>query len=138
MANKAYVYRIYPDQMQEQLMQKTFGCCRFVYNSLLTLQEERYRSGEKHLSKTEANTYCNKVLSAVIRILFHFSGKWISLHLPMRFFIWKKDTADFFFVWGNTQDIRADIRQNGLIQPILPITILRSVKDISSFRNSER
>ena len=48
MANKAYVYRIYPDQMQEQLMQKTFGCCRFVYNSLLTLQEERYRSGEKH------------------------------------------------------------------------------------------
>ena len=62
MANKAYIYRIYPDQMQEQLMQKTFGCCRFVYNSLLTLQEERYKAGEKHLSKTEANTYCNKVL----------------------------------------------------------------------------
>ena len=64
MANKAYIYRIYPDQMQEQLMQKTFGCCRFVYNSLLTLQEERYKSGEKHLSKTETNTYCNKVLKA--------------------------------------------------------------------------
>ena len=134
MANKAYVYRIYPDQMQEQLMQKTFGCCRFVYNSLLTLQEERYRSGEKHLSKTEANTYCNKELKDA----FPFLRRWISLHLPMRSFIWKKDTADFFFVWGNTQGIRADIRQNGLIQQILPITILRSVKDISNFRNSER
>ena len=62
MANKAFIYRIYPDKNQEQQLQKTFGCCRFVYNSILALQEERYKAGEKHLSKTEANSYCNRVL----------------------------------------------------------------------------
>ena len=62
MANKAFIYRIYPDKNQEQQLQKTFGCCRFVYNSILALQEERYKAGEKHLSKTEANSYCNKAL----------------------------------------------------------------------------
>ena len=62
MANKAFIYRIYPDKNQEQQLQKTFGCCRFVYNSILALQEERYKAGEKHLSKTEANSYCNREL----------------------------------------------------------------------------
>ena len=34
-ANKAYKYRIYPNCEQEVLMQKTFGCVRFVYNHFL-------------------------------------------------------------------------------------------------------
>ncbi len=29
---KAYKYRIYPNQKQKELIEKTFGCCRFVYN----------------------------------------------------------------------------------------------------------
>ncbi len=29
---KAYKYRIYPNQEQKELIEKTFGCCRFVYN----------------------------------------------------------------------------------------------------------
>ena len=29
---KAYQYRIYPNQEQKELLEKTFGCCRFVYN----------------------------------------------------------------------------------------------------------
>ena len=29
---KAYKYRIYPNQEQKELLEKTFGCCRFVYN----------------------------------------------------------------------------------------------------------
>lgn len=28
---KAYKYRIYPNKAQEELLAKTFGCCRFVY-----------------------------------------------------------------------------------------------------------
>ena len=38
MANKAYKFRLYPTQEQEQLLAKTFGCVRFVYNKML---EER-------------------------------------------------------------------------------------------------
>ena len=64
MANKAIVYAIYPNSVQNEQCQKTFGCCRFVYNQMLTIQQERYRNGEKHLSKMDANTYCNQHLKA--------------------------------------------------------------------------
>lgn len=62
MANKAYVYAIYPNKEQAELCQKTFGCCRFVYNQMLSVQQERYKNGEKHLSKLAANTYCTQHL----------------------------------------------------------------------------
>ena len=32
---KAYKYRVYPSKAQKQLIQKTFGSCRFVYNYYL-------------------------------------------------------------------------------------------------------
>lgn len=62
MANKAIVYAIYPNAIQEEQCQKTFGCCRFVYNQMLTIQQDRHKSGENHLSKMSANTYCNQHL----------------------------------------------------------------------------
>ncbi|MDR1082174.1 MAG: helix-turn-helix domain-containing protein [Deltaproteobacteria bacterium] len=34
MANKAFVFRIYPTRKQEDLMNRTFGCCRFVWNRM--------------------------------------------------------------------------------------------------------
>ena len=60
MANKAIVYAIYPNSIQDEQCQKTFGCCRFVYNQMLTVHRDRYKAGEKHLSKMSANTYCNQ------------------------------------------------------------------------------
>lgn len=62
MANKAYVYAIYPNKKQAELCQKTFGCCRFVYNQMLDVQQERYKNGEKYLSKLSANNYCTQHL----------------------------------------------------------------------------
>ena len=62
MANKAIVYAIYPNAVQDEQCQKTFGCCRFVYNQMLTVQQTRYKEKEKHLSKTGANNYCNQRL----------------------------------------------------------------------------
>lgn len=40
--NKAYKYRIYPDAEQESLINKTFGCVRFVYNKMLANRKEVY------------------------------------------------------------------------------------------------
>ncbi|EGL84205.1 transposase IS891/IS1136/IS1341 family, partial [Caldalkalibacillus thermarum TA2.A1] len=40
MPNKAYKFRLYPTKEQEQLLAKTFGCVRFVYNKML---EDRLR-----------------------------------------------------------------------------------------------
>lgn len=42
MAEKAYKYRIYPNKQQEELIQKTFGCCRFVYNYYLDKRIKTY------------------------------------------------------------------------------------------------
>ena len=42
MKNKAYKFRIYPNKEQEELIQKTFGSCRFVYNKFLSLKNELY------------------------------------------------------------------------------------------------
>lgn len=62
MANKAVVYAIYPNQIQDNQCQNTFGSCRFVYNKMLSIQQERHKKGEKHLSKISANNYCNQEL----------------------------------------------------------------------------
>lgn len=59
---KTYEFRIYPNKSQTDLIQRTFGCCRFVYNHILALQKENYESGSSYLSKTNANNYCNRVL----------------------------------------------------------------------------
>jgi len=42
MANKAYMFRLYPTQEQEKLLAKTFGCVRFVYNKMLSERKEMY------------------------------------------------------------------------------------------------
>lgn len=39
---KAFKYRIYPTKKQQELIQKTFGCCRFVYNYYLNIRKESY------------------------------------------------------------------------------------------------
>lgn len=44
MAEKAYKYRIYPNKTQQKLIQKTFGCCRFVYNYYLNKRKEMYEN----------------------------------------------------------------------------------------------
>lgn len=36
---KAFKYRIYPTKKQQELIQKTFGCCRFVYNYYLSVRD---------------------------------------------------------------------------------------------------
>lgn len=59
MANRAFVYAIQPNTEQSIQCQKTFGSCRFVYNQMLDVQKQRYQNGEKHLSKLNANAYCN-------------------------------------------------------------------------------
>ena len=42
MSEKAYKYRIYPNKNQQELIQKTFGCTRFVYNYYLNKRKEMY------------------------------------------------------------------------------------------------
>lgn len=59
---KGYKYRIYPNKQQQLLIQKTFGCCRFVYNQTLAYRKELYVKEKKNMSKFDCNNYCNRVL----------------------------------------------------------------------------
>lgn len=44
---KSYKFRIYPNADQEQLIQRTFGCCRYVFNYFLADRQEKYRTTGK-------------------------------------------------------------------------------------------
>lgn len=44
-----YKFRIYPTAEQEALIQKTFGCCRYVWNYYLNKNIETYKQGGKAL-----------------------------------------------------------------------------------------
>ena len=43
MINKAYKFRIYPNQAQTILINKTIGCSRFVFNHFLSLWDQAYK-----------------------------------------------------------------------------------------------
>ncbi|MFV0439707.1 MAG: helix-turn-helix domain-containing protein [Lachnospirales bacterium] len=40
--NKAYKFRIYPNEYQKILLAKTFGCVRFIYNRMLCDKIKHY------------------------------------------------------------------------------------------------
>ena len=48
--NKAYKFRIYPNKEQRTLINKTFGCSRFVFNHFLEKWDNTYKETGKGLS----------------------------------------------------------------------------------------
>ena len=48
--NYTYKFRIYPNQYQKQLIEKTFGCCRFVYNYFLDKRIKVYEESKETLN----------------------------------------------------------------------------------------
>ena len=47
---KAYRYRLYPTPSQAIFLQKSFGCCRFVYNYALAQRIQHFQATEQTLS----------------------------------------------------------------------------------------
>lgn len=56
---KAYKYRIYPNEKQREIIAKTFGCCRFVYNKYLAQRIELYQTNKENLTYVK----CAKAMS---------------------------------------------------------------------------
>ena len=52
MANKAYKFRIYPDEEQKILFAKTFGCVRLVYNYWLNRKIRQYEEDKTTVTYT--------------------------------------------------------------------------------------
>lgn len=84
--NKAYKYRIYPDNLQEELIHKTFGCTRFVFNQILAKAKEIYEVEKK-----------NKIITpATLKKEFEFLKEVDSLALANAQLNVKKAFTNFF------------------------------------------
>lgn len=58
---KAYKFRLYPNAEQEEIIQKTFGCSRFVFNHYLAKRIELYKN-----NKTTLNCFeCQKDMTSL-------------------------------------------------------------------------
>ena len=44
---KGVKFRIYPNKEQQILINKTFGCCRLIYNKGLAMREDAFKQGKK-------------------------------------------------------------------------------------------
>lgn len=53
--NKGYKYRIYPDENQKILLAKTFGCCRLMWNRMLSDRDRAYEESKKEINPTPAS-----------------------------------------------------------------------------------
>ena len=54
---KAIKVRLYPNKEQEQKINKTLGCYRFVYNHMLSLKQEAYNRDKTNLGLCELSKY---------------------------------------------------------------------------------
>lgn len=52
---RAYKFRLYPTSEQENLIRRTFGCVRFVWNYYLAKREAAYKQGKKTLSYNDCS-----------------------------------------------------------------------------------
>ena len=44
--NKGYIFRLYPNELQKELIEKSFGCSRYIYNYFLCKNNEYINSYE--------------------------------------------------------------------------------------------
>lgn len=59
---RAIKVRLYPNKEQEQKINKTLGCYRFVYNHMLALKQEAYNENKKSLGLKELSRYFHGTL----------------------------------------------------------------------------
>lgn len=59
--NKAYKFRVYPDEKQIELIEKTFGCARFVYNHFLEQRIQLYKEKGESTNYTKQQNQLPKM-----------------------------------------------------------------------------
>lgn len=60
---KSYKYRIYPNKKQQEIIAKTFGCCRFVYNKYLAKRVELYEKDKETFTYVQCANDMKKLKS---------------------------------------------------------------------------
>ena len=58
---KGYKFRLYPNKTQKILLNKTLGCCRFVFNHFLSIRRDSREKDKKSVSYSEASALMTKL-----------------------------------------------------------------------------
>lgn len=61
MKERAYKYRIYPTTEQVTLLEQTFGCVRFIYNSILRWRTDAYYIDQTKINYNTASSYLTEL-----------------------------------------------------------------------------
>lgn len=70
---KGYKYRIYPNEQQKELISKTFGCCRYLWNTVLSDTNKEHQA---YILAKENNTLDQEIPSPNV------SGNALCLRVP--------------------------------------------------------
>lgn len=62
---RSYKFRIYPTREQENLIQRTFGCCRFVFNHYLAMRREAWEQRKETMNYF----FCSKDMTRLKKTL---------------------------------------------------------------------
>ncbi|MBR0260739.1 MAG: helix-turn-helix domain-containing protein [Selenomonadaceae bacterium] len=60
---KGYKFRLYPNKRQAILLNKTFGCCRFVFNHFLSIRRDSWENEKKSVSYNETSALMTQLKS---------------------------------------------------------------------------
>lgn len=71
----SYRFRIYPTKEQTIQIQRTFGCCRFVYNYYLSKRIDAYKTDKTTLGYKA----CSADMTALKKQLFSGFARWMLL-----------------------------------------------------------
>lgn len=98
MINKTYRFRLFPTKEQEVLLNKHFGCCRWVYNHFLNERKEQYQANKK-----SDNYY--KQAATLAKLKKEEDTKWLKEvnSQSLQFALRSLDTAFLNFFRGNAQ-----------------------------------
>jgi len=82
MKRKGYKYRIYPNEIQEIVIHKTFGCTRQIHNLLLNEKEVIYALFKNYPELLHSHTYLTNVKMKV-----KYYTKYLNIMHPVRYVV---------------------------------------------------
>lgn len=134
MSLRAYKYRLYPNKEQQIQLAKTFGSCRFVYNSVLAMRIDLYKNDKKSMNKIDCNNYANRALKkefvwlkeidkfALTNAIYNMDSayqKFFKEHVGFPKFKSKKDHYHSYTTNFTNNNIAVDFSCNGIKLPKL-------------------
>ena len=133
---RAIKVRLYPNKTQEQTLNKTLGCYRFIYNHMLALKQEAYKKDKTNLGLCELSKYFHgtllkdeqyawlkeqntRVMKQAIRQMLTAYNNFFKQHRGFPNFKSKKDKQSALFLIGEISKRNTfETRRISLTQPL--------------------